>query len=150
MHFIRIASFLNAPMKFIFRYIRWVICEFLQYTRKGPGQNLDWLGWFICEFWLSLSIQVGIVNYYVPPYTYNLRHESVSSDVSSHIGSRRRYSDSSSSSSSSDDETGVRRNTAPVTRSQSVKCPEGVCVEYQVFVKTRIGNILILFLSHFK
>merc|ERR1712046_28144 len=58
------------------------------------------------------------------------------SDTSSYIGTQRRYSDSSSSSSSSDDETGVRRNTAPVTRSQSVKCPEGICVEYQVFVKT--------------
>ena len=77
------------------------------------------------------------------PYRFLLRHESVLSDLSSYVGSRRRYSGSSSSSSSSDDdETGVRRNTAPVMRSQSVKCPEGVCVEYQVFVKTRIGNIL--------
>ena len=149
MHFIQIASFSNASMKWIFRYIRWVICKFLQYTCKGPGKNVDWFGWFVCELWLYMSIQVGSVLIRTP-YTYNLRHESFLSDVSSHVGSRRRYSDSSSSSSSSDDETGVRRNTAPVTRSQSVKCPEGVCVEYQVFVKTRIGNILNLFLSHLK
>ena len=93
----------------------------------------------LCPTRYGLSLNVTLCS----PCTQRLRHESLLSDLSSHVGSRRRYSDSSSSSSSSDDdETGVRRNTAPVTRSQSVKCPEGVCVEYQVFVKTRIGNIL--------